>query len=63
MKNQHLNEVMEQVRAIDGDQAEFIQAVQEVFESLDPVAEARPDLIKAGVFKRIVEPERQIIFR
>jgi len=54
---------MEQVRAIDGDQAEFIQAVQEVFESLDPVAEARPDLIKAGVFKRIVEPERQIIFR
>ncbi|MBR5753260.1 MAG: NADP-specific glutamate dehydrogenase, partial [Clostridia bacterium] len=63
MKNQHLIEVLETVKKRDADQPEFIQAVTEVFESLDPVADARPDLIEAGVFERIVEPERQIIFR
>lgn len=63
MHNQHLNEVMETVRRRDGDQKEFVQAVSEVFDSLDVVADSRPDLIKAGVFSRIVEPERQIIFR
>ncbi|MBR2086534.1 MAG: NADP-specific glutamate dehydrogenase, partial [Oscillospiraceae bacterium] len=30
---------------------------------VEPLAEARPDLIEAGVFERIVEPERQIVFR
>ncbi len=63
MQNKHLIEVLENVKKRDGDQPEFIQAVTEVFESLDPVADARPDLIEAGVFERIVEPERQIIFR
>ena len=63
MQNKHLIEVLETVKKRDGDQPEFIQAVTEVFESLDPVADARPDLVEAGVFERIVEPERQIIFR
>ncbi len=63
MQNKHLIEVLETVKKRDADQPEFIQAVTEVFESLDPVADARPDLIEAGVFERIVEPERQIIFR
>ena len=42
---------------------EFIQAVTEVLESLEPVIEVRPDLVEAGVLERLVEPERQIIFR
>ena len=63
MQNKHLIEVLETVKKRDADQPEFIQAVTEVFESLDPVADARPDLVEAGVFERIVEPERQIIFR
>ena len=42
---------------------EFQQAVYEVLESLQPVAERRPDLVEAGVFERIVEPERGIQFR
>ncbi|MBQ9066670.1 MAG: NADP-specific glutamate dehydrogenase [Clostridia bacterium] len=63
MNNQHLNDVLETVEKRDGTQPEFVQAVTEVFSTLDPVADARPDLIKAGVFNRIVEPERQIIFR
>ena len=48
MQNKHLIEVLENVKKRDGDQPEFIQAVTEVFESLDPVADARPDLIEAG---------------
>ncbi len=42
---------------------EFHQAVTEVLESLEPVAEKHPEWVAAGVFDRIVEPERQIIFR
>ena len=63
MKNAHLIEVLEKVKARNQGEPEFIQAVTEVFESLDVVADKRPDLIEAGVFERIVEPERQIIFR
>ncbi len=63
MKNQHLNDVLADVERRDGNQKEFVQAVTEVFSTLDPVADARPDLVEAGVFQRIVEPERQIIFR
>ena len=42
---------------------EFIQAVTEVLTSLEPVAEKHPEYIENGIFDRIVEPERQIIFR
>ena len=42
---------------------EFHQAVREVLESLEMVAEKHPEYIKAGIFERIVEPERQIMFR
>ena len=42
---------------------EFQQAVKEMLESLEPVAELHPEWIDAGIFDRIVEPERQIIFR
>jgi len=42
---------------------EFHQAVKEVLESLEPVFARRPEYAKAGILERIVEPERQIIFR
>ena len=45
------------------DDKEFIQAVTEVFTSLEPVAKKHPEYIENGIFERIVEPERQIIFR
>ena len=45
------------------DDKEFIQAVTEVFTSLEPVAEKHPEYVENGIFERIVEPERQIIFR
>ncbi|MFC9299113.1 NADP-specific glutamate dehydrogenase [Streptomyces sp. NPDC057011] len=44
-------------------QPEFHQAVQEVLETLAPVLAARPEYVDAGIVERILEPERQIIFR
>ncbi len=55
--------VLEQVEKRNPNEPEFHQAVQEVLESLEPVAERHPEWLKAGVFDRIVEPERQILFR
>ena len=63
LKNEYLLSVLETVKKRNPGEPEFIQAVTEVFESLQVVAERRPDLVEAGVFERIVEPERQIIFR
>jgi len=48
---------------MDPEQVEFHQAVTEVLESLEPVAKRNPELVKAGIFERIVEPERTVIFR
>ena len=62
-KTQYLADVYANVCKKDPDQPEFLQAVKEVLESLEPVIEKRPDLVKAGVIERIVEPERTIIFR
>lgn len=58
-----LSSVMEQVLKRNPNEPEFHQAVREVLESLEPVAERHPEWVKAGIFDRIVEPERQIIFR
>ncbi len=44
-------------------ETEFHQAVKEVLESLEPVAEKHPEWVEAGIFDRIIEPERQIMFR
>ena len=56
-------DVIEMVKAKDPDQPEFIQAVTEVLESLEPVIEAHPEYQQASLLERIVEPERIITFR
>lgn len=63
MKNQYILRILETVKHRNRNEPEFIQAVTEVLESIEPVIEKRPDLIEAGVLERLVEPERQIIFR
>ena len=63
MKNQYLIDVLESVKKRNPGESEFIQTVTEVFESIEPVIERRPDLVAAGVVERMVEPERQIMFR
>ncbi|HIY16016.1 MAG TPA: NADP-specific glutamate dehydrogenase, partial [Candidatus Intestinimonas stercorigallinarum] len=62
-KNEYLRSVYDAAVKKDPNQPEFLQAVGEVLESLQPVVEKRPDLQKAGVLQRIVEPERVIQFR
>ena len=59
----YLGKVLDQVIKRDPHEPEFHQAVKEVLESLEPVAARRPEWLKAGIFERIVEPERTIIFR
>ncbi len=63
MKNQYMLDVLENVKKRNQGEPEFIQTVTEVFESIEPVIEARPDFVKAGILERMVEPERQIVFR
>ena len=55
--------IIELVRQKNPEQPEFIQAVTEVMQSLEPVVEAHPEYEKAGLLERIVEPERVVIFR
>ena len=62
-KNEYLQSVYDAAVKKDPNQPEFLQAVGEVLESLQPVVEKRPDLQKAGILQRIVEPERVIQFR
>lgn len=57
------NQLMEQVVKRNPNEPEFHQAVKEVLESLEPVVDRHPEYLKAGILERIVEPERQIIFR
>ena len=62
-KNEYLQSVYDTVVKKDPNQPEFLQAVGEVLESLQPVVEKRPDIQKAGILQRIVEPERVVQFR
>jgi glutamate dehydrogenase (NADP+) len=55
--------VIEKVKRIDPDQREFHQAVTEVLETLEPTTTRHPDFVKAGIYERIVEPERAVLFR
>ena len=59
----YINEVLERVKARNGGEPEFIQAVEEVFHSLAPVLEKHPEWVEANILDRMAEPERQIIFR
>ena len=63
LKNAYLKGVLAEVERRDAGEPEFIQAVTEVLESLEPVVEARPEIEKLNIVGRIVEPERFIQFR
>ncbi|MFJ4164931.1 NADP-specific glutamate dehydrogenase [Microbacterium sp. NPDC089698] len=55
--------VFDGVRALNPNEPEFHQAVHEVLHSIGPVLERHPEFVDAGVLERLVEPERQVIFR
>ena len=60
---QYVESVLQTVESRNKGESEFLDAVTEVLNSLIPVFDKHPEFIKAGLLERMVEPERQIIFR
>ena len=56
-------DLMEKIVAKNPGEKEFHQAVNEVFETLEPVLKQHPEYLKAKILERMVEPDRQIMFR
>ncbi len=54
---------MQKVKASNGHEKEFLQAVQEVAEAVIPLIEETPKYKEAKILERIIEPERVIMFR
>ena len=61
--NASLSSVIENVKTKYANEPEFVQTVEEVFSSLEPVIEQHPEYEKADLLNRMVEPERTFIFR
>ena len=60
----YVDEVLEKVKAKNSNEPEFLQAVDEVLNSLRPVIEANEEMYKKqALLERLCEPERQILFR
>ncbi len=60
---EYIKQVFEEVSKRNSAEPEFLQAIEEVFESLEPVLAKHPEWVEANILGRIAEPERQIIFR
>jgi len=58
-----LQDLVQKVKEKNPGEKEFHQAVEEVLESLEPTVERHPEFVKAGIYDRIVEPDRAILFR
>jgi glutamate dehydrogenase (NADP+) len=58
-----IEQVLNKVRATSDHQPVFIQAIQEVFESIEPAVRRHPQYTQYAILERMVEPERMIIFR
>ncbi len=58
-----IEEVISKVKAKSDHQPVFIQAIREVYESIEPAVQRHPQYMKHNILERLVEPERMIIFR
>ncbi len=63
IKNEYLKSIYDGLVQRNPEQKEFLQAAEEVLESLEPVIAAHPEYEKAGLIERMVEPERVVMFR
>ncbi|NYB74807.1 MULTISPECIES: NADP-specific glutamate dehydrogenase [Sedimentibacter] len=61
--NAYIERIIDSVKKRDSQEPEFIQTVEEVLYTLEPMIEKHPEYEKAGLLERIVEPERVISFR
>ena len=62
-KTGYMDSLFNRVVGRNPGEPEFIQAVREVLETIEPAVERRADFVKSGVLERLVEPERQVLFR
>ncbi|HPJ80977.1 MAG TPA: NADP-specific glutamate dehydrogenase [Saccharofermentans sp.] len=63
LKNADLNELMQKTIEKNPSQNEFYQAVYEFMLSVEAILDIHPELIDKKVIERIIEPERQVMFR
>ena len=63
LTNEYLKRVYDGLAKRNANEPEFLQAVREVLESIQPVVEKHPEYEKAALIERLVEPERIISFR
>ena len=61
--NKYIERVLTETKAKNANEPEFLQTVEEVLSSLEPVIDAHPEYEKAALLERMVEPERVIEFR
>ncbi|MFB7591075.1 NADP-specific glutamate dehydrogenase [Streptomyces sp. NPDC056169] len=61
--NEHIEAVYAEVCRRNPGEVEFHQAATEVLESLGPALERHPEYAETGILERLVEPERQLLFR
>ncbi len=61
--NSYLKRVYDGLATRCANEPEFLQAVEEIFETLQPVVEMHPEYEEAALFERLVEPERVIMFK
>ena len=61
--NAYIASVIEKVKKKYSHEPEFVQTVEEVFASIEPVIDAHPEYEKADLLNRMVEPERMFTFR
>ncbi len=58
-----ITDVLAKIKAVDPGQPEFHQAAEEVLNSLEPTVTKHPEFVRAGIYERIVEPDRVLMFR
>ncbi|MBQ7491631.1 MAG: NADP-specific glutamate dehydrogenase [Clostridia bacterium] len=61
--NAYMQRVLDEVKARNAGEKLFLQTVEEVFESLEPIVEKHPEYEKYAILERMCEPDRQIQFR
>jgi glutamate dehydrogenase (NADP+) len=61
--NAYIERIIELVKKRDANEPEFIQTVEEVLYTLEPMIEKHPEYEKAGLLERMVEPERVVSFK
>ena len=61
--NAYMQRVLDEVKARNAGEELFLQTVEEVFQSLEPIVEKHPEYEKAAILERMCEPDRQITFR